>query len=826
MRMHLRLSASLVLFSGLASIVSAPSLRAQSVTVNAAPVQTGIKRIGINLSHPSYYDSAQMLKNFAYKTFGFEGNEVRAIVQCTKLTANTCTSSDPWSSWPSGFASGFTYEVLGGPAKGATGSVSNSANNNQNSGECGAGIACGAQTLTLSGSTSSWGTAPYIAIRGTKSGLLANPQDVGPQGLWITGTLGKNYAASSDTCGSVCGTQSLDANLGAGSGVTQLNYFDSTAGHMFVVMHGQYGGSFYAKLKSGNGSNAVNVQAYRSNPGVHSYLKQNVSLPADGQWHKYTINTVSIDETSLNPSSNEVAAISFTVAAGNEVLLDNEMWGPVNGLAANTSAFRDDVYNTLLSLKPGVLRYMDDDNNAGYSLDSLIAPDGQRKFSTPSVNGSGQGGGYVSYSLDQFLHLCALVGAEPWFTVPATFTSADMVNLTEYLAGPSNTTYGAKRAAQGQSAPWTSVFKTIHLELGNEMWNSGFASAMPDTNDGAVGGQAQYGQHADRLFNAMKTAPDWQSNSAHIDLVKSGWNTNQVTGDPMQGAGAYWISHQKTTGQTETANHISEAPYLMGKLSDCSSNSTIFQTAFAEGYVWDQPTSNAGLECALGTSFSGSCSGGEIYEVNFGTSSSSCTQAQTTNATSSLGMAVALGSHMLQMQKNDGIETQNIFALPEYANGCGGSVACPLWGVVLDMGGGTNSRLRPSGLVMKLINDAISGMTTEITTSQSGVATFSSAASANDDMPGVSGIPQLESHAYTDGAGHYSEIFINKSLTSSMTVSLNGITPSGAVSVEKLTSKNITDNNETASVVPISTSTFTGKQPVSVPPFSMVSIRW
>lgn len=824
MRMYPRLSVCLTLLSGAASIVSAIPSRAQTVTVNAAPVRTSIKRVGINLSHPSYYDSGQILKNFAFKSNGFEGNEVRVIVQCSKLTSNTCTSNNPWSSWGSGFANGFTYEVLGGPARGVTGKVTASSNNNVNSGQCGQGIACGAQTFKLSGSTSGWGTAPYIAIRGFKSGLLPNPQDVGPQGLWVSGTLNKNFAASSDTCGTVCGTESLDANIGAGAGVTQTSYFDSTVGHMFVVMHGQFGGSFYAKLKSGKGENAVNVQVYRLNPGQHTYVNQTISLRADHAWHKYTINTVSINESSYNPSTNGAAAIAFSIAAGNEVLLDNETWGPVNGLAANTSAFRDDVYTMLMSLKPGVLRYMDDDNNAGNSLDSLIAPDGQRKFSTPTVGGSGQGGGYISYSLDEFLHLCALVGAEPWFTIPATFTKTDMANLTEYLEGPSSSAYGAKRAAQGQSAPWTSVFKTIHLEMGNEMWNSAFGSAMPDTNNGLVKGQAQYGQHADALFAAMKSAPYW--NGSHIDLVKSGWNTNQATGDPMTGTGVYWVDHQKAPeGTAETANHISEAPYLMTKLSNCSSNAEMFQTAFAEGHLWDQPTSNAGLECAVGTAFSNSCAGAEVYEVSFGTNSSSCTQAETTAATSSVGMAVALGSHILQMQKNDGIETQSIFSLPEYENGCG-PVGCSLWGVVLDMGGSTQSRMRPSGLVMKLINDAISGMTTEITTTQSGAGTFSSAASSNDDMPAVSGIPLLESHAYTDGDGHYSEIFINKSLTSGMTVSLAGITPSGTVRVEKVTSKNITDNNEKANVVPLSSSTFTGKQPVSVPPFSMVSIRW
>ena len=795
--------------------------QAQTVTVNAAPIRTHIKRLGINLSHPSYYDSAQMLKNMAWKTYGFEGNEVRVIVQCGTLTANTCVDRNPYSSWASGFANGFTYEVLGGPAKGATGTVSSSSNDNRNGGEC-ASLPCGENTFKISGNVSSWGSSPYLVLRGIKSGFLPNPTAEGPQGLWISGKLGTNYTASTDTCGTVCGAQSLDANLGAGAGVTQTNYFDDSMGHMFVVMNGQYGGSFWAKLKSGNGENAVNVHAFRANTTNNTYLNQTFSIPSDNAWHKFTLNTVSINETALNPATNYYAAVTFTVPAGSEVLLDNESWGPVNGNPANTSVFRDDVYNTLLSLKPGVLRYMDDENNAGNSLDTLIAPAGQRKFSTPDVKGAGQGSGYITYSLDEFLHLCALVGAEPWFTIPATFTKADMVNLTEYLEGPSTSTYGAKRAALGQTNPWTSVFPTIHLELGNEMWNNGFASNMADTNSGLVNGQAQYGQHTDYLFNAMKTAPDW--NASYIDLVKSGWNTNQVVGDPATGTGANWIDQQKTPG-TEVANHISEAPYLLGSLSSCSSANAVFQTAFAEGHLWDQPTANAGLECALGTAFSGSCSGAEIYEVNAGTNTSTCTQTETTNATGSIGMAMAVASHMLQMQRDDGIEVQNIFALPEYENGCGGSVDCPLWGVVLDMGGATHSRLRPTGQVMKLINDAIGRNTTEITTTQSGIGTFTSAASSNDAMPSVYGIPLLETHAYTDGDGHYTEIFINKSLTEGTKFSLGGIIPTERYNVEKITSLNSTDNNETGSVVQFQQFTL-APQNLYIPPFSMVSISW
>ena len=76
--------------------------------------------------------------------------------------------------------------------------------------------------------------------------------------------------------------------------------------------------------------------------------------------------------------------------------------------------------------------------------------------------------------MHEFLELCELVHAEPWYVVPLAYSPAEMTHLIEYLAGPATSTYGAKRAARGHAAPWTDTFTQIHLELGNEAWNSVF----------------------------------------------------------------------------------------------------------------------------------------------------------------------------------------------------------------------------------------------------------------------------------------------------------------------------------------------------------------
>ena len=82
------------------------------------------------------------------------------------------------------------------------------------------------------------------------------------------------------------------------------------------------------------------------------------------------------------------------------------------------------------------------------------------------------------YSLHEFLELCQEVGAEPWYVVPPTFSAADVLGLVEYLAAPADPAHpwAERRAALGQAAPWTTVFPSLHLEYGNELWGAASGS--------------------------------------------------------------------------------------------------------------------------------------------------------------------------------------------------------------------------------------------------------------------------------------------------------------------------------------------------------------
>ena len=138
--------------------------------------------------------------------------------------------------------------------------------------------------------------------------------------------------------------------------------------------------------------------------------------------------------------------------------------------ANNPTAFRNAVVDTLKTLQPGVLRFMDGGADFASTTANMIAVPFARLRAGYGEGQTEQDD--ISIGLHDFLLLCQAVGAEPWYTVPAGISPADMQNLIQYLGGDASTPYGAIRASLGQSAPWTSVFPTIHLELGSEMWNS------------------------------------------------------------------------------------------------------------------------------------------------------------------------------------------------------------------------------------------------------------------------------------------------------------------------------------------------------------------
>lgn len=136
-------------------------------------------------------------------------------------------------------------------------------------------------------------------------------------------------------------------------------------------------------------------------------------------------------------------------------------------------------------------------------------------FAQQSLGDYGKSGRPVTLSLGQSLKLCEEVGADPWLILNPFFTAEEHAHLMEYLAGPADKGYGKLRAAQGRKEPWTTTFKTIHLESANEAWNS----IMPKNWSGRP---EIYSAFADRQFHELKQSPYYEH--AKFEMIANGWD--------------------------------------------------------------------------------------------------------------------------------------------------------------------------------------------------------------------------------------------------------------------------------------------------------------
>ena len=136
-------------------------------------------------------------------------------------------------------------------------------------------------------------------------------------------------------------------------------------------------------------------------------------------------------------------------------------------------------------------------------------------FAQPNRGGYAKSERLSPVSLAQTLTLCAEVGADPWLILNPYFSREEHLQLMEYLAGPPDTGYGQRRARDGRREPWTTAFKQIHLECGNEMWNS----IMPKN----LSGQPEiYAAFADRQFRDLKSSPHYDP--ARFEMMANGWD--------------------------------------------------------------------------------------------------------------------------------------------------------------------------------------------------------------------------------------------------------------------------------------------------------------
>jgi hypothetical protein len=784
-----------------------PARAATTITVSTNVLVPQVKRFGIGLAQHNYYDSAQMMKELLFRNPGFEGQLYQSVVRLGPGgTAGSATEDQPLTQWPSGFWAGASYEIIwsSGNAKGRTGTIANSLaplRANPPSDPSGS-----SQGTTYLFSDSDPAKVPadgdYMVLRKTEVGGTGGGAAFAS---WSVSTSGGGTVTSETVdlpppppaplpAGRQCARLSA-ASAGQQASVT--GQFDTTQG--FIRLNGQFRLAF--KAKGAGGQNQVLISVRRGS--LAPYLSRTVQLGSGWQEVSEPFTAAELADVSGTIS------VQFSAVNQSAVLLDDVSLRQTDDSAGNPTEFRDAVVGALQALRPGILRYVNW-QDLGDSLDNSLAPVFSRKRSGYSVYSTAENN--MMPGLHEFLVLCEHLGADPWYSIPVTFSPQEAAGLMEYLGGPTNTPYGGLRAARGHPAPWTSVFARIHLEFGNENWNN------TAYRGAAISAPVPCGQRASELFAVIKASPFYAA--AQFQCLLGGQAGNPTLNLQLHNA-------------SPRHDSLNLAPYLSSRVDSFETAGQVdaeklFGSLFAEPEWWSyNPSPTSGL---MRASFDGLQASSRpvpvsVYEVNLHTTQGTISQAALDSYTPSVGAALAVAAHMLVMLRELNCRDQVFFSLAghRYSLNDGTGRTSALWGAVLDMG--KTDRKRPHYHALQFLNTALAGDLVA-TTHAGDDPTWTV---SNQNRVTYTNAHCLQSHAFASGTNR-SLIVFNLHRTSALDVNFTGgNAPSGTVTLRRLTSASITDGNETANVVAPPTNTlanFNPAQNVTLPPFSMNVFAW
>lgn len=282
--------------------------------------------------------------------------------------------------------------------------------------------------------------------------------------------------------------------------------------------------------REGNADRFLQEKTYRvslwakGTPGAKGSVRFVASSePGDPQPDDFIL-TDTWKKYELIRKSDPMVNLVIVVTGGDEMYLDDFVVSEDDG--GEPMAILPRVADALADLKPGTLRLLS--GARGESLDNWLANplDRLRVF---------QKAAYPRWedtpdqpNLPDSLNLCERSGASPWLVMGLAMTDEEWDNLLEYIAGPAETPYGAKRTANGQPESWLKTFDKVYLELGDEVWNKSKAPWNLEA-------PARYAAWAERVFSRVKKSKYY---SEKIRLVAGGnatdpkWNEAVLKGCP------------------------------------------------------------------------------------------------------------------------------------------------------------------------------------------------------------------------------------------------------------------------------------------------------
>jgi len=751
-----------------------------TIVVTDQVQRADVRRLGINLGGYNHWDSGQIMSNLLHRNPGFEGQLFRSIVQCTG--AGSTTWRHAYTGWPAGFWNDGAWEVLQGAGAGRTGRITTYTR----SGDEG--------VFRFTGGNGPPAVGDHVAVfRQTDGGATTG---------WWTQVQGQGSltADGTDLAPGSPGRQSLRLHAPADGDAAELaSHMDTWQGQSFLRLEGNHRLSFRARGAAG--TRRLQVLVRRLTTPVRTWLDRTLTLPPD--W------TSQVLDFPVSEPVDTVGALSvfFRVENGATVLLDDTSLTCTDGASLNPTAFRLEVVNALRDLRPGIVRYWA--GQLGDTLDNQLAGPFARRRSGFSFwsNEADQ----IEYGLHEFLTLCETVGAEPWYVVPTAFSTDEMRDLIEYLAGPAGTPWADRRAARGRPAPWTDAFPKLHLELGNECWNPLFGG-------GTIESPEAYGQRGSAVFAAARSSPWFVPD--RFDLILGGQ--------------AVWVQRNQLI-HDQSAHHdsLALAPYLLGKVDHFTRPEEFYGPLLAEPELIVRPgaTCPPGFHCNYMRRNHDAMQASSrpvelsVYEVNLHTTEGAITEDQQAldRYVPSHGAGLAVANHMLLLLRELGIRNQALFALHQFAYTLPNRNVVRLWGSVRDLGG--SNRRRPQFLALRLANQALRGNL---------VQTLHRGDDPTWDQPALNGVVlegahYLHSYAFADGSQR-SLILMNLHATDTLTVGFEGPgRPEGTVELRRLSAPGLASSEENDQELVVGARTIHDLEEAGalrLPPASMTALFW
>ena len=459
---------------------------------------------------------------------------------------------------------------------------------------------------------------------------------------------------------------------------------------------------------------------------------------------------------------------------------------------------------------PGVLRWWA--GQLGETLDNMTQSWQQR--GTCGYKPSSTTPGTWNYGVPDFLELCDHVGAEPWIVMPPTASQSDLLNFMEYLAGTTGT-YATRRVNQGQTAPWTNVFSTIHLEWGNELWGAGTPG---DPFGGAsVNGGVRLGNLADRAFAYMKGSSWYAGAAGNLDFI-------------IGGQAGYSGRQQEIEANANDHDSTALAPYF-GELTNFGTDAEMYYPLFAKPFYDALNTGGRMYQSKQFLTNGGNGTNLSIYEVNYHTTGSytGLPTALRNEFVAGASGAIALPLHMLVYQTELAARDQCAFLACGYSyrfqnTGSWQDDNVQVWGMLRDLY--HYDIRRPTWMGVELANKAIMGdaVTTTNTGDDPGWTQ-----SAINGIGAPTNMKYVQSFAFRNGT-QYGIVLMNLSLTEQQGVRLIAPgTPGTNATIYKIEPGNIDDMNATSEIVTLDTQSVTNFQnayEMLLPPHSIRTVVW